>query len=45
MNRLSRVKRHLTSHRQTHFIGQILQHQSLQASKYLSKWIEEKNKV
>ena len=45
MNRLSRVKRHLTSHRQTHFIGQILQHHTLQASKYLSKWIEEKNKV
>lgn len=30
-------------HRRKHFIGQILQHQSLQATKYLSKWIEAKN--
>jgi len=34
----------LPSHRQQHFIGQILQQQTTQASKYLSKWIEEKNK-
>jgi len=34
----------LEKHRNQHFIGQILQHQSHYASKYLSKWIEEKNK-
>ena len=26
------------------FLGQILQHHTLQSTKYLSKWIEEKNK-
>ena len=45
MTRLDVLKINLKLHRQAHFIGQILQHQSLQASKYLSKWIEEKNKV
>ena len=45
MTRLDALKINLKLHRQAHFIGQILQHQSLQASKYLSKWIEEKNKV
>ncbi len=44
MSRLLVLKTNLTRHRQEHFIGQILQHQSLQATKYLSKWIEEKNK-
>ncbi|GER58955.1 glycosyltransferase [Patiriisocius marinus] len=34
----------LGGHRQENFIGQILLHQSLQATKYLSKWIEQKNK-
>jgi len=45
MTRLDALKTNLKLHRQAHFIGQILLHQSLQASKYLSKWIEEKNKV
>ena len=45
MTHLDALKINLKLHRQAHFIGQILQHQSLQASKYLSKWIEEKNKV
>jgi len=34
----------LKSHRQNNFIGHILQHQTLQSTKYLSKWIEEKNR-
>ncbi len=33
----------LEKHRQENFIGQILQHHSLQSTKYLSKWIEAKN--
>ena len=45
MSHLGDLTTRLALHRQAHFIGQILQHQSLQASKYLSKWIEEKNKV
>ena len=34
----------LRQHRNTNFIGSILQHQSLSSVKYMSKWIEEKNK-
>jgi glycosyltransferase involved in cell wall biosynthesis len=34
----------LKNHRQNNFIGHILQHQTLQSTKYLSKWIEEKNR-
>ncbi len=33
----------LEIHRQQNFIGQILQHHTLQSSKYMSKWIEAKN--
>lgn len=31
-------------HRQRNFLGQILQHHTLQSTKYLGKWIEEKNR-
>lgn len=41
---LKKLKVSLKAHRHDNFIGQILQHQNLQASKYMSKWIEEKNK-
>jgi glycosyltransferase involved in cell wall biosynthesis len=34
----------LNQHRLKNFMGSVLQHQSLQSSKYMSKWIEEKNK-
>lgn len=34
----------LTKHRQNNFIGQILNHHTLQSTKYMSLWIEEKNK-
>ena len=34
----------LKEHRNHNFIGQILQHQSLSSSKYMSLWIEEKNR-
>jgi hypothetical protein len=33
----------LKTHRQRNFIGQLLQHQTLQSTKYMSKWIEAKN--
>lgn len=41
---ISYLLNNLSLHRTSHFVGQILQHQSLQATKYMSKWIEEKNK-
>lgn len=34
----------LTSHRKQNFIGQILNHHMVQSTKYMSLWIEEKNK-
>lgn len=34
----------LKTHRQNNFIGSLLMHHTAQSSKYLSKWIEEKNK-
>lgn len=42
--KIKQLQRNLTSHRIQNFIGQILQHQSLQATKYMGKWIEEKSR-
>lgn len=33
----------LNTHRQENFIGQMLQHHTMQSTKFMSKWIEEKN--
>ena len=38
------VKINLNNHRANNFIGQMLQMQTLKSTKYLSKWIEEKNR-
>jgi glycosyltransferase involved in cell wall biosynthesis len=38
------LKSILKTHRQGNFIGQMLQHHTLQSTKFMSKWIEEKNK-
>lgn len=35
----------LERHRHENFIGQILQHHTLQSTKYMSKWIEAKNAI
>lgn len=42
--KIQEIYRNLNAHRQKNFLGQILQHHSLQSTKYLGKWIEEKNK-
>ena len=42
--KLSEIKSHLEEHRSNNFIGSMLQHHSLASTKYMSKWIEEKNK-
>jgi len=34
----------LNTHRQGNFIGQMLQHHTLQSTKFMSKWIEEKHR-
>ena len=44
MNQVENLQKNLNLHRNQNFIGQILQHQSLQSTKYMSKWIEAKNK-
>lgn len=44
INRIEELKMDLKRHRNQNFFGQILQHQSLQSTKYMSKWIEAKNK-
>ena len=41
---IKRLITDLAEHRRQHFMGQLLQQQTLQATKYMSKWIEEKNK-
>lgn len=38
------ISKNLDEHRNANFLGQILQHHTLQSTRYLSKWIEEKNK-
>jgi glycosyltransferase involved in cell wall biosynthesis len=44
MNQVENLQENLNAHRNQNFLGQILQHQSLQSTKYMSKWIEAKNK-
>lgn len=44
LERINFLRSHLNSHRQENFTGQLLQHHTMQSTKYLSKWIEEKNK-
>ena len=43
-SKIKEIQKNLSQHRNSNFIGQILQHNTLQSTKYLSKWIEEKNK-
>ncbi|NNE33176.1 MAG: glycosyltransferase family 4 protein [Winogradskyella sp.] len=43
--KVSTLKANLKSHRQHNFIGNVLQYHTLQSTKYLSKWIEEKNRL
>ena len=44
IHKIQEISENLESHRNQNFLGQILQHHTLQSTKYLSKWIEEKNK-
>ncbi|MBC7417989.1 MAG: glycosyltransferase family 4 protein [Pedobacter sp.] len=44
MSRIDDLRHNLSNHRKVNFIGQVLQHHTLQSNKYLSLWIEEKNK-
>lgn len=44
LERMNRIEENLNGHRQQNFFGEILKHQTLQSTKYMSLWIEEKNK-
>ncbi|WP_299114410.1 glycosyltransferase [uncultured Winogradskyella sp.] len=44
VDRLNDLKQNLNTYRQQNFTGQLLMHHTLQSTKYMSKWIEEKNK-
>jgi glycosyltransferase involved in cell wall biosynthesis len=37
------IQKNIMKHRNRNFIGSLLQHHTLQSTKYMSKWIEEKN--
>ncbi|WP_350288554.1 glycosyltransferase [uncultured Croceitalea sp.] len=41
---IDNIKRKLDEHRYKNFIGSVLQHQTMASTKFMSKWIEEKNK-
>jgi glycosyltransferase involved in cell wall biosynthesis len=43
INQITKIQDNLEQHRTQNFLGSLLQHQSLQATKYMSKWIESKN--
>jgi glycosyltransferase involved in cell wall biosynthesis len=43
-NTLQYISNHLATHRKNNFLGQVFMHHTLQSTKYLGKWIEEKNK-
>jgi glycosyltransferase involved in cell wall biosynthesis len=45
LNAVAEVSKQLINRRQNNFIGQMLQHQTMHSTKYMSKWIEEKNKT
>jgi len=39
-----KISTNIEKHRKQNFLGQILQHHSMQSTKYMGKWIEAKNK-
>ena len=41
---IKKLQQNLTVHRKQNFLGSLLQHHTLQSTKYLSKWIEAKNR-
>jgi O-antigen biosynthesis protein len=42
-SKVERISHNLNEHRYNNFIGKLLQHHTLQSTKYMSKWIEAKN--
>jgi glycosyltransferase involved in cell wall biosynthesis len=44
-NKIDAIQQDMEKHRVSNFLGSLLQHQTLQATKYMSKWIESKNSI
>lgn len=44
-NKMQHLLKNLKAHRDQNFLGQVFQHQSLQSTKFMSKWISLKNEV
>ena len=42
--RISKIENNLDAHRNENYLGKILQHHQLNSTKYMSRWIEEKNR-
>lgn len=45
MNKIKDILKNISEHRLKNFIGSMLLHHTIQSTKYMSKWIEEKNKL
>ena len=43
-NTIAQLQKHIAIHRKQNFIGALLQHQTMSATKFMGKWIEGKNK-
>lgn len=43
IKKIKKLQKNLKEHRRSNFMGSILRHQSIQSTKYMAKWIEEKN--
>jgi len=44
IEKINHISKDLKNHRLNNFIGSVLEHHLLKSTKYMSKWIEEKNK-
>ena len=45
LEKINDLEKNLIPHRKHNFIGQVLQHHTNQSTKYMSLWIEQKNKI
>ncbi|WP_313791424.1 hypothetical protein [Lacinutrix neustonica] len=44
LQRLELLQKGIAAHRKSNFTGSMLMHHTMQSTKFMSKWIEEKNK-
>jgi hypothetical protein len=45
MHCINIIRSNLTKHRQQHFLGQVMQHHTINSAKYMSQWIEAKTRL